>query len=129
MSDFGTQYTQSWAYDLAKNVITDGEVYDSDAIEQSIENIIATIFGERLFFSEFGSSLSFVLFENVDARSAETVLDNVIDSVKRWEKRITISSKDCRLNIDSDNNSLSFKLPYTINTSNIKNVFERRIRF
>ena len=44
MSDFGKQYSTGWAYDLAKDVISTGEVYDNDAIEQSIENIIATIF-------------------------------------------------------------------------------------
>jgi hypothetical protein len=38
MSEFGTQYTQSYAYDIAKDVISTGEVYDTDAIDQSIEN-------------------------------------------------------------------------------------------
>jgi phage baseplate assembly protein W len=129
MSEFGTQYTQSYAYDLAKDVVSTGEVYDVDAIDQCVENIIATIFGERLFFPEFGSGLSFALFENVDERNGELLLDSIIENITAWEKRITIDTQNCKLKIDGNNNALTLIVPYYINKNKIKNTFERRIRF
>lgn len=129
MLEFGTQYTQSYAYDIAKDVVSTGEVYDTDAIDQSIENIIATIFGERLFFPEFGSGLSFVLFDNVNEQSGELLLDSIIQNITTWEKRIVIDSANSRLNIDGDNNALTLSIPYYIKRNSIKNTFERRIRF
>ena len=128
MSDFGKQYSTGWAYDLAKDVISTGEVYDNDAIEQSIENIIATMFGERLFLPNYGCALAYALFENVNSRNAELLLDNVIDTIKLWENRIVIQSKECRLTIDGSTNSLSFSLPYAIKETSIESVFERIIR-
>ena len=129
MSDFGVKYTQSYAYDLAKDVVSTGEVYDVEAIDQAVENIIATIFGERLFFPDFGSPLAFALFENMSEQSAELLLDNVIETITTWEKRITVDSDNCKLKIDSDNNALTLILPYYINKRGLKNTFERRIRF
>ena len=129
MSEFGTQYTQSFAYDIAKDVVSVGEVYDTDAIDQSIENIIATSFGERLFLPEFGSGLNFSIFENVNEQSAELLLDSIIQNILMIEKRITIDSKNCRLKISGNTNSLTLTIPYYINKRAIKNTFERRIRF
>lgn len=129
MSEFGTQYTRSYAYDIAKDVISTGEVYDTDAIDQSIENIIATLFGERLFFPEFGSGLSFALFDNINEQNGELLLDSVIQAITTWEKRIVIDSNNCKLNIDSNNNALTLSIPYYIKRNSIKNTFERRIRF
>jgi phage baseplate assembly protein W len=129
MSDFGKQYTTGWAYDLAKDVISTGEVYDNDAIEQSIENIIATMFSERLFLPNFGSALAFALFENISSQTAELLLDSVIDTINIWENRIVIQSTECALTISSSDNSLSFSLPYIIKETSLESVFERIIRF
>ena len=129
MSEFGTQYTQSYAYDIAKDVISTGGVYDTDAIDQSIENIIATTFGERLFFPDFGSGLSFALFDNVNEQNGELLLDSVIQNITTWENRVVIDSNNCKLKIDSNNNALTLSIPYYIKRNSIKNTFERRIRF
>lgn len=122
-------YTKSYAYDIAKDIISTGEVFDSDAIEQSIENIITTMFGERLFFREFGSALSLSIFENINSQNGEMVLDSIINSIITWENRIVIDSENCRLDIDSNNNSLTLQIPYYIKKNGIESTFERLIKF
>ena len=129
MSDFGKQYTTGWAYDLSRDVISTGEVYDADAIDQSIESIVATLFGERLFLPNYGCILAFALFESFDEKTAENLLDNVIDTIKLWEKRIIIQSSNCKLDIDGGNYSLSLTIPYIVRETSIESVFERIIRF
>lgn len=120
-------YTKSWAYDISKDVISTGEVFDVDVIDQSIENIIATMLGERLFFPNFGSNIYGMLFETVNVSNGEKLLDHIIESIKNIEDRITISPNECTLQILPDTNSVNIVLKYKINETNEYTTFERRI--
>ena len=40
--------SEKWAYDIDKNPIDQGEIWDVDCINQSIEMILGTMPGERL---------------------------------------------------------------------------------
>jgi len=123
-------YSDSFAYDLANDVLTKGELYDYDVINQSIENILTTGFGERLFNPYFGSSLGNYLFEGMsnDFLNGSSLIKKLIDEISIWENRITFKQNECSIIADPDNNSIVLKLTYYVNKTNIKNVFKRKIR-
>jgi phage baseplate assembly protein W len=108
-------FIDNYAIDLAKESLTTSDVYDSKSILQSIENIILTVPGERVFEPEFGSILMSTVFRNVTQASGERLLDSLISSINKFEPRVTVISKDCKLFINSRENSLSLSIPFIIN--------------
>lgn len=122
-------YSDHFAYDISKNVISKGEIYDKDAISQSIEMILCTMFNERLFNPQFGSSVSSYLFESIDEQSGETLLDDIIRAIKKWENRVTIMEPSATLEILDDQNAMILTLPYIINASNIPGLFKKKLNF
>lgn len=116
-----------YAIDLAKDSLTVSDVYDVKAIIQSIENILLTVPGERVFEPEFGSSLMSVVFRNVTTEAGERLLDSLIASINKYEPRVTVISKDCRLNINTKENSLSLSIPFIINKSLIKTAYTKKL--
>jgi phage baseplate assembly protein W len=120
-------FRSNFAYDLSKNPLSKGEIHDDDVIKQSIELIIATYFGERLFNPYFGSPLGKILFETIDEQKGESLLTDLTDAIKKWEDRITILDSQCRIVLDYNNNSLLLQIFYYINKNNITSVFEKKI--
>lgn len=120
-------YQKSWAYDISNDVISTGEIYDVDVIDQSIENIIATMLGERIFFPAFGANVYAMLFETLTPSNGEKLLDHIIESVSTYEDRITINPNECSLQILQDTNSINIVLNYKINETDEYSTFERRI--
>lgn len=116
-----------YAIDLSKNALTISDAYDSAAILQSIENILLTVPGERVFEPEFGSPLMSIVFRNITSESGERLLDSLIAAVNKYEPRITIISKDCRLNVNTKENSLSLSFPFIINKSLIKSTYTKKL--
>lgn len=122
-------YSDPFVYDLAKDILTKGEVYNEDAINVSINNILSTIFTERLFKAEFGSSLQLILFESITTtKQLEYILDSIVSSLKQWEPRIIVLENECVANFDPDIYVLSLKIPYIIKKSGIINSYESNIR-
>jgi phage baseplate assembly protein W len=117
------------AYDLAKKVLEVGELVNTDAIEQSIENILSTSYGERLFNPYFGSPLPLVLFENLTISQGEALLDSLIRAIETWEDRIILLKDRCTLNIDYDNNALDIGIAYVIKSNSQLANFERSVSF
>lgn len=120
-------FTDSFAYGLSKNILTDSELYDYDVINQSIEMILSTIRGERVFLPQMGSDLPLVLFEDLNSVNSEQLLSSIIETVELWEDRITIIRDRAKLEIYNDTNSLDLTLPYVLNDRNITNTFIRTI--
>ena len=124
----GKYFSNNYALDLSKKVLTTGEVTDKDVINQSIEAILMTGVGERVF-EDFGSLLSTVIFERLDASSAENLLDSIISTIVQYEKRITIQSNMCSLNISRAQHSLHLKIVYYINVDGSSSEFNKKIIF
>jgi phage baseplate assembly protein W len=120
-------FNDNWAADFDKNMLNYGEIKDIDVINQSIELIVGTNPGERIFNISFGSGLQQYLFENISESVGEAILDLVIESIKRWEDRILIQESDCRLLVEADNNEITLTIPYIIKKLNIKSVFQKKI--
>lgn len=116
-----------WAYDLSKSVSTKGELFDEDCISQSIELILATYFGERVFNPLFGSSLPGVLFEGFTNLDGEKLVDEIINSIETWEDRIVIDKDNVKFKFISSQNTLEIYIPYVILKQKIVSYFSKRI--
>lgn len=121
-------YSDTFAYDTSNKILTKGELFDYDAINQSIENILSTGFGDRLFNPFFGSSLGNMLFESMGNGFQSVNVDKLIDEILLWENRVTFIKNECGFEQDADNNTVTLYLSYIINRSRIKNTFKRKIR-
>jgi len=120
------QYNEDWAYDLSKDFISKGEVFNSDVINQSIHLIVTTIPGERLFNRTFGSPLYINLFENLTESKANSILTDVINSIKRWEDRISVDEPNCKMNIYTDEHTLELIIPYVILKTRETNQYQQK---
>jgi phage baseplate assembly protein W len=112
-----TTKIKHFAYDISKD-ISKGEIYDFDVINQSFEIILTTMFGDRLFNPNFGSILGSSLFETINTQSGEKLLDSIIDSINRLEKRAVVLSNQAKLTILSNQRVVILDLPYTVKNSN-----------
>jgi len=122
-------FDKNFALDLSKNVISQIDVVDQAAINQSIECILMTDQNERVFEPSFGSFLSGIVFESLEEKSAELLLDRIITLILKFENRISILSQLCSMNISRSSNSLSLKIVYKINSDQTPGVFNKKIVF
>lgn len=125
MSDFELN---KYALDIARKVISKGQVVDKDVITQSIETILMTDRYERVFEPNFGSFLSTIVFERLDTASATNLLDQIIALISKFETRVRVISSACRLVIDRPNHSLELKIVYAIIGGSVEQ-FNKRIVF
>ena len=116
-----------WAYDISQNVVSKGETYDVDVINQSIENILMTFVGERIFNISYGSNLMLRVFEIISIRSGEQILNDIVKTIQRWEDRIEIIESDMKLTIDVDRNGALIEIPYRIKNTELKSMFKKKI--
>jgi len=124
-----TQRTISsrWAYDIDKNPIDQGEIWDADVINQSIELILGTAPYERVFNPAFGFGLQFKIFNLATNSELESLLDEVAIAISTWEDRITVIEKEMRVITDVDRNSAIIVIPYVINRTQIRSTFKKKI--
>lgn len=121
------ELSDNWAYDLHKEPITNGEIWDGDVINQSIEMILSTSPGERVFNPYFGSGLIYKIFEIMTDDQAEEIIDLSVAAIKRWEDRIIVLENEVRLYRQFDKNLLVIYIPYIIKRTGIKSSFQKKI--
>ena len=85
---------------------------NEQAIARSIRNIVFTFPGEKFFDETFGSDVSRSLFENIDDLSAETMRDQIEESINRFEPRVNL--RKVRVIPDFDNNAYEAVVIYDI---------------
>lgn len=71
--------------------------YDEQAVIQSVKNILSTVSGERVR-SPIGSSLIRMLFQPVNAETADNIRNLLLRDLERWEPRVNVLSIDVRPN-------------------------------
>ena len=77
-------------------------VKDEASIKQAIINLLLTNRGERFFDSRIGSSLSSLLFEQLDFATASLVKTQIENTLKSYEPRIRILSLSATPNFDDN---------------------------
>ena len=85
---------------------------NENAIARSIRNIVFTLPGEKFFDENFGSQISASLFENIDDISAGLIVDEIKQSIDRYEPRVELINVEAFP--DFDNNSFDVLIVYNI---------------
>lgn len=70
------------------------------AIARSIRNLVFTLPGERFFNENLGSRVSRSLFENIDEFSASTIEDEIRNTIRNYEPRVSLISVTVSPNYD-----------------------------
>ena len=85
---------------------------NENAISRSVRNIVFTLPGEKFFDENFGSRISASLFENIDDISAGLIVDEIRQSIDRYEPRVELINVEAFP--DFDNNSFDVLIVYNI---------------
>jgi phage baseplate assembly protein W len=82
------------------------------SIARSIRNIVFTFPGEKFFDPDFGSNVTRSLFENIDDITAVTIQDEIENSIRNYEPRVSLVSVEATP--DYDNNGFNVVIVYRI---------------
>ena len=85
---------------------------NENAIARAVRNIVLTTPGEKLFDPDFGSSVSEILFENVDDITAVSIQDEIRNCLNNYEPRVDLVNVDVNPNFDE--NQFDVKITYKI---------------
>ena len=85
---------------------------NENAIARSVRNIVFTLPGEKFFDENFGSRISATLFENIDDISAAEIVDEIKQSINRYEPRVDLIDVQAFPNFD--NNQFDVAIIYEI---------------
>ena len=85
---------------------------NENAIARSVRNIVFTLPGEKFFDENFGSNISASLFENMDSIAADQIVDEIRQSIDRYEPRVELINVEAFP--DFDNNSFDVLIVYNI---------------
>lgn len=89
------------------------------AINQSMRNILLTMYYERPFHSDIGSPIKGLLFDNFTPMTHVVVKRQVEQVLQKYEPRINVQKVDVYVNIDS--NSIAITIYYNVlNTSTLQ---------
>ena len=75
---------------------------NENAIARAVRNIVLTTPGEKFFDPDFGSSVSEILFENVDDITAVSIEDEIKSSLKNYEPRVELINVTVNPNFDAN---------------------------
>lgn len=85
---------------------------NENAIARAVRNIVLTTPGEKIFDPDFGSSVSEILFENVDDITAVAIQDEIKSSLQNYEPRVEII--DVIVDPNFDENQFDVVITYRI---------------
>ena len=85
---------------------------NENAIARAVRNIVSTTPGEKFFDPDFGSSVSEILFENVDDITAVSIQDEIRNCLNNYEPRVDLIDVDVDPNFDE--NQFDVKITYRI---------------
>ena len=87
-------------------------IKNENAIARSLRNIVFTLPGEKFFNQSFGSRITESLFENIDDITATVIVDEIRESIIRYEPRVELDS--VRAYPDYENNSFDVIIVYSV---------------
>ena len=99
---------------FARNPSTDdlSVVNNDNSIKQAVKNIILTSPGEKPFQPLIGSSVSRLLFEPLDAFTADTIAEEIRTTINQYEPRVALTRVDVTPIFEG--NKLNVSLEYRI---------------
>ena len=105
---------KDFSVNFARNPFTDdlSVVHNDNSIKQAVKNIILTSPGEKPFQPLIGSSVSRLLFEPLDAFTADTIAEEIRTTINQYEPRVALTRVD--VTPIYENNKLNVSLEYRI---------------
>ena len=85
---------------------------NENAIARAVRNIVLTTPGEKFFDPDFGSSVSEILFENVDDITAISIEDEIKNCLANYEPRVELI--DVEVDPNFDENQFDVLIKYRI---------------
>ena len=85
---------------------------NENAIARAVRNIVLTTPGEKFFDPDFGSSVSEILFENVDDITAVSIQDEIKNCLGNYEPRVELI--DVFVDPNFDENQFDVTITYRI---------------
>ena len=85
---------------------------NENAIARAVRNIVLTTPGEKFFDPDFGSSVSEILFENVDDITAISIKDEIKNCLQNYQPRVEII--DVNVDPNFDENQFDVIITYRI---------------
>jgi phage baseplate assembly protein W len=101
----------------SKQAIDVAASFDEGAIKNSVKNIFNTSPGEKLLTPEFGLALKRYLFAPLTQDTAESIGEDIIKGIERYEPRVRIDR--CDVVVNYDDNEYAIVLTLTIPPLNI----------
>lgn len=101
--------------------------YDSEAINNSILNILLTHKGTIPFNYNFGAGISSYVFETMDTSVLSSYLNRILDEVEFYETRISIDRKLVEVDIKSSDQTVDIFIPYSIVLTGVGGEFYKRL--
>ena len=96
---------------LSKDLIA---LKNANAIARSVKNIVFTLPGEKFFNQNFGSRITASLFENINDITANIIVDEIIESIVRYEPRVQLIEEGVRAFPNYHNNTFDVIIVYEI---------------
>ena len=105
---------KDFSVNFARNPFTDdlSVVNNDNSIKQAVKNIILTSPGEKPFQPLIGSSVNRLLFEPLDAFTADTIAEEIRTTINQYEPRVALTRVD--VTPIYENNKLNVSLEYRI---------------
>ena len=105
---------KDFSVNFARNPFTDdlSVVHNDNSIKQAVKNIILTSPGEKPFQPLVGSSVNRLLFEPLDAFTADAVAEEIRTTINQYEPRVSLTKVDVTPILEG--NKLNVSLEYRI---------------
>ena len=87
---------KDFSVNFDKNPFTDdlSVVNNDNSIKQALKNLILTAPGEKPFQPLVGSAVSQLLFEPLDAFTADTIMEEITLTINQYEPRVKLTNVD-----------------------------------
>jgi|TARA_B100001094_G_scaffold258634_1_gene258480 phage baseplate assembly protein W len=105
---------KDFSINFAKNPFTDdlSIVNNDNSIKQAVKNIILTAPGEKPFQPLVGSSVNRLLFEPLDAFTADAIAEEITTTINQFEPRVKLTNVEVTPIFEG--NKLNVSLEYKI---------------
>ena len=105
---------KDFSVNFARNPFTDdlSVVHNDNSIKQAVKNIILTSPGEKPFQPLVGSSVNRLLFEPLDAFTADTIAEEIRTTINQYEPRVKLTNVE--VTPIKEGNKLTVSLEYKI---------------
>jgi len=105
---------KDFSINFAKNPFTDdlSIVNNDNSIKQAVKNIILTSPGEKPFQPLVGSSVNRLLFEPLDAFTADAIAEEITTTINQFEPRVKLTNVEVTPIFEG--NKLNVSLEYKI---------------